>query len=502
MATTLIRFQQRRNSRAAWTTGNEVLLQSEPGFETDTGRWKLGDGTTGWNSLPYQPIRDAGGIDARRYVKWDGVTDDTAGITAALTAAQNAGGGDVLFPAGVGCFSGVISVPSGVNILGMGNGKGAPATTFKATAAGAELRWGVAAGGVGNRGGVSGGFLVDGNNIARTPFHLLVCVQRTFESIDIVGAVTAGLLVEYAQNNLFSNIAVEDCVTGTGIVLDNGAGGNLFLRCESNANLVQVSVQQTGTDSGTVVGYAVPSHNKFVHGIFERPPAAGTVVVSHTAGTSNYFESCMLAATGSYGHPVTLLDVAYQGFNASGPVYVLGGQLQGQTADVTGIAVSDGATLTTRQSPYFLNLIVGIAVATGANVDIDNFRASTVLTRFTGNYDAYARFRFNVAMEHAVYGAIQLAHEIRDAVTNFPYYRLLGDGSLNWYPGTGFVPDARLYRSAAGTLTADAAFRPGRYATRPSAATVGAGAMIYDTTIEKPIWSNGTVWKDATGATV
>lgn len=37
---------------------------------------------------------------------------------------------------------------------------------------------------------------------------------------------------------------------------------------------------------------------------------------------------------------------------------------------------------------------------------------------------------------------------------------------------------------------------------RPSASTVGAGAMWYDTTLGKPIWSNGSAWKDAAGTTV
>lgn len=39
-------------------------------------------------------------------------------------------------------------------------------------------------------------------------------------------------------------------------------------------------------------------------------------------------------------------------------------------------------------------------------------------------------------------------------------------------------------------------------AARPSASSVGAGTMIYDTTLSIPIWSNGTVWKNAAGTTV
>lgn len=38
--------------------------------------------------------------------------------------------------------------------------------------------------------------------------------------------------------------------------------------------------------------------------------------------------------------------------------------------------------------------------------------------------------------------------------------------------------------------------------TRPSAVSAGKGALIYDETISKPIWSDGTVWRDALGAVV
>lgn len=37
-------------------------------------------------------------------------------------------------------------------------------------------------------------------------------------------------------------------------------------------------------------------------------------------------------------------------------------------------------------------------------------------------------------------------------------------------------------------------------ATRPSASSAGAGAAIFDTTLGHPVWSDGTAWKDATGA--
>lgn len=39
-------------------------------------------------------------------------------------------------------------------------------------------------------------------------------------------------------------------------------------------------------------------------------------------------------------------------------------------------------------------------------------------------------------------------------------------------------------------------------AARPSASASGIGWQIYDTTTSRPLWSDGTVWRDATGTAV
>ena len=46
-------MKMRRDTNANWTTANPVLAEGELGFETDTKRFKLGDGTKAWNSLAY-----------------------------------------------------------------------------------------------------------------------------------------------------------------------------------------------------------------------------------------------------------------------------------------------------------------------------------------------------------------------------------------------------------------------------------------------------------------
>ncbi len=48
-------MQQRRDTAANWTSQNPTLLNGELGYETDTGKWKLGNGSTAWTSLAYTP---------------------------------------------------------------------------------------------------------------------------------------------------------------------------------------------------------------------------------------------------------------------------------------------------------------------------------------------------------------------------------------------------------------------------------------------------------------
>lgn len=92
------RFACRRRTAADWTSLNEVLLLAEIGLETDTGKFKFGDGATAWNSLAYygaalwQPLKanltQLGALvdpNADRLLFWD----DSAGTFAHLTLGTN-----------------------------------------------------------------------------------------------------------------------------------------------------------------------------------------------------------------------------------------------------------------------------------------------------------------------------------------------------------------------------------------------------------------------------
>lgn len=52
-----IQLQFRRGTAAEWSSANTVLAIGELGLETDTNQFKLGDGTTAWNSLSYGGLR-------------------------------------------------------------------------------------------------------------------------------------------------------------------------------------------------------------------------------------------------------------------------------------------------------------------------------------------------------------------------------------------------------------------------------------------------------------
>jgi hypothetical protein len=50
------KIQVRRDTAANWTTNNPILSAGEFGFESNTGKLKIGTGSTAWASLPYSTV--------------------------------------------------------------------------------------------------------------------------------------------------------------------------------------------------------------------------------------------------------------------------------------------------------------------------------------------------------------------------------------------------------------------------------------------------------------
>lgn len=61
MTTELDQIQLRRDTAANWTALNPVLASGEVGFETDTFRFKIGNGVLAWAAIAYQGGGGGGG---------------------------------------------------------------------------------------------------------------------------------------------------------------------------------------------------------------------------------------------------------------------------------------------------------------------------------------------------------------------------------------------------------------------------------------------------------
>ena len=84
-----VQIQQRVDTASAWTTANPTLLSGEIGWESDTKKYKIGDGSTAWASLTYAP--GSGGYTAGTGVAISAsnvITASAVALTTVLTAAN------------------------------------------------------------------------------------------------------------------------------------------------------------------------------------------------------------------------------------------------------------------------------------------------------------------------------------------------------------------------------------------------------------------------------
>ena len=144
MATISANICIRRDTAANWTSNDPTMLVGEMGYETDTGKFKVGTGTT-WTATNYSGGVTAPGLGAiYRTVDskladtvsvkdfgavGDGVTDDTAEIQAAL----NSGAANVLLPKGVYIITAPLVVPIKTTFRGESGGQYSDGSVIKKT---------------------------------------------------------------------------------------------------------------------------------------------------------------------------------------------------------------------------------------------------------------------------------------------------------------------------------------------------------------------------------
>jgi hypothetical protein len=110
------RLQNRRDTAANWTSNNPTLAAGEIGLETDTAKYKMGDGTTVWNSLAY--AYTAGAAGATGPTGPTGATGPTGVVGA--TGATGATGVGATGPTGVTGATGPTGVTGATGATGAG----------------------------------------------------------------------------------------------------------------------------------------------------------------------------------------------------------------------------------------------------------------------------------------------------------------------------------------------------------------------------------------------
>ena len=109
-------IQLRRGTAAQWTSANPVLASGEFGYETDTGKAKIGNGVADWNSLGYAitgTVGDITAVTAGTGLSGGGTSGDVTISLSTPVSVANGGTGITSFGSGVATWLGT---PSSANL--------------------------------------------------------------------------------------------------------------------------------------------------------------------------------------------------------------------------------------------------------------------------------------------------------------------------------------------------------------------------------------------------
>ena len=145
------RLQQRRDTAANWTSNNPTLAAGEIGIETDTAKFKVGNGSTAWASLAYGGLQGTTGLQGvqgsqgQTTLSINAQTGTTytlaSGDVGNLVTASNASAITITVPPSVFTTGQIINVQRiGAGAVAFAQGSGVTITSTGATASAPALR--------------------------------------------------------------------------------------------------------------------------------------------------------------------------------------------------------------------------------------------------------------------------------------------------------------------------------------------------------------------------
>lgn len=378
-----------------------------------------------------------------------------AGSAAVDTAALQAAAADAVANRGIVGIGGIpelllsanVTIGKGASIQGQGGAYTLPSTKIKCTAAGAGLTFD------GGEGGISSGFMVDGNDVATLPIAIEGIVDRVFMGITVIKSAGVGWRFRLVQNSLF--LGCKSYFNALdGLRLEWGAGGNLFSGGESANNGsgggYNLHIREI---AGSTSGYTEPTQNCFHHYIFEYIPAGQLGQVMHAAGSNNVFDDVIIV--GGYTSPTTLLSMPTSALGANAGLVLRDVGFIGGKPNDTALAVGSGCYVLLRGGTSFTGVETAIDQASGAAIDLDlpDRAFNNVTTKLggagAGGDNAGKNFAAPILFQRAAGKSLLRAFVDGDAGERYWMY---SDGKQAWGPGTGFSPDVEISRSAADVL--------------------------------------------------
>lgn len=106
-------IQFRRDTAANWTSVNPTLAVGEMGLETDTGQFKIGNGSTSWSGLPYGGLVGATGPTGPQGLAGSAGVAGPTGLTGAAGPTGPTGSQGLVGPTGAQGIPGIPGGPTG-----------------------------------------------------------------------------------------------------------------------------------------------------------------------------------------------------------------------------------------------------------------------------------------------------------------------------------------------------------------------------------------------------
>jgi hypothetical protein len=412
---------------------------------------------------------------------WDAT--NLATLQTSIAAAEAAGGGEVRVAVSIALGTTSITVPNTVDVKCVGEGRFTYAGTGSAITFDGQLY---------------------GTSVIR-----MARTNIGWEAADLSDTSSVGATLKNSNFGDYRFLEVQNFETG--ILLWGDATGTAY----NNVTLGRVNDNKRGirfAASGGVNGHA--NANSFWGGVVRISNFGGTAGTRYidlsTTGNGNTFTSVCLEGSA----PEKVVEVASvdnvfincrMEANNAGTWHFL-------TASARNIVIGGGGLLGPADAKFLddstlkQNVIIG---GRGMNLASDSNNAAYTSRALSSNADvSYKAYNISGQVTAKILGGGQFEHYI--GTDTLPRVKTDVTGGPGGYGGIFFgrgnvAPTVSLGVSTNGFgLKTSNVLGLGTSTTaaRPSAASAGAGGEWYDTTLAKPVWSDGTVWRDAAGTAV